>query len=65
MILRFKTKRNTNGHRKYIAIDTDLKTYCNTSPRMIMEGIEITSRAYNEITTILLQENYIHSEKHF
>lgn len=43
MILEFKTKGNTYGHRKYLGIDTETKTYSRQSPRMITEGYEIKS----------------------
>lgn len=43
MILEFKTKRNTNGNRSYLGIDTGARYYSRQSPRMITEGIEIKS----------------------
>lgn len=49
MILEFKTKRNTNGHRRYLAIDTGAECYARQTPRMIAEGVEITVTAMNEL----------------
>lgn len=48
MILQFKTPRNTNGHRHYLAIDTDKKTFTTFDPHMITEGIEIKTSDYRE-----------------
>jgi hypothetical protein len=47
MILEFKTKgNNTYGRRRYLAIDTEKGTYTTESPRMIVEGVEISTRDY-------------------
>lgn len=35
MIITLMTRRNVNGHRKYLIIDTDAKTYA-TEPRGIV-----------------------------
>lgn len=43
MLIEFKTKRNTYGHRKYLGIDTGAEVYSRQSHRMITEGIEIKS----------------------
>ena len=40
MIIEFKTKRNEYGHRDYLRIDTDNKTYTR-QPHFIAEGTEI------------------------
>lgn len=45
MILEFKTPRNTYGHREYIRIDTDKKTFTR-QPHFIAEGIEIKKTDY-------------------
>lgn len=49
MILRFKTKRNGNGWRRYLALDTDKKVFTTECPRMIMDGEEITTAAIRNI----------------
>lgn len=41
MKIEFKTKRNANGYRKYLAIDTEAKEFSRNCPKMIMDGIEI------------------------
>lgn len=41
MIIEFKTKRNTNGHRAYLRIDTEKKEYSTFCHSMVMDGIEI------------------------
>ena len=59
MILEFKTKRSgTYGHRKYLGIDTDKMTYSRESPRMIVEGIEITATAMKELAEEVERNNY-------
>lgn len=45
MILEFRTPRNTYGHRDYIRIDTDKKTFTR-QPHFIAEGIEIKKKDY-------------------
>ena len=49
MILEFKTKRNTYGHRKYLGIDTGAEVYARQCPRMIIEGIEIKNSDMKEL----------------
>ena len=49
MILEFKTKGNTYGHRKYLGIDTETKVYSRQSRSMITEGIEIKSSDMKEL----------------
>lgn len=49
MFMEFKTARNANGHRKYLRIDPETRTYTTESPRMIIEGIEIKSKDYREL----------------
>lgn len=49
MILKFKTARNANGHRKYLAIDTGAQTFTKICPYMIVDGIEIKTKDYNEL----------------
>lgn len=61
MILQFKTARNTNGNRRYLAINTADGTYTRNNPRFIMEGIEIKSRDYTELVKQL--ENSGFTEK--
>lgn len=58
MIMQFKTARNVNGHRKYIAVDTDNRTYTRLDPRMITEGIEIKSRDYDELRKQLEKDGF-------
>lgn len=50
MILEFKTKgNNTYGRRRYLAIDTESRTYTTESPRMIIEGVEVSTRDYKSL----------------
>lgn len=41
MILEFKTKRNTYGHRNYLRLDTECKEYSTSCRRMTVDGAEI------------------------
>lgn len=62
MIIRFKTKRNNNGHRKYLAIDTDSSAYCTMCPRIVAEGIEIKTADYNNILKTVISSGYVEKE---
>lgn len=62
MILRFKTKRNTYGHRNYLALNTETKTYSEVSPRMVADGEEITKKAMDNIKSALIDDGYILTE---
>ena len=58
MILEFKTKRDSYGHRKYLGIDTTIRAYSRNCPRMITEGIEIKSSDMKELVEQCKQEKY-------
>ena len=58
MILEFCTRRNANGHRHYIAIDTKAECYTRQNPRMICGGAEIKSRDYNELIKELQNNHF-------
>jgi hypothetical protein len=47
MILEFKTKRDINGNRKYLYIDTGAETFSLYNPHFITQGIEIKTADYN------------------
>jgi hypothetical protein len=49
MILEFKTKRNANGHREYLGIDTNAEIYARQNRYMIPPGIEIKSSDMKEL----------------
>lgn len=57
MIIEFKTARNINGHREYIRIDTDTKTFTR-QPHFIAEGIEIKKADYREMLGKLKEDNF-------
>lgn len=61
MILQFKTARNANGNRRYLAINTADGTFTRNNLHFIMEGIEIKSRDYMELVKQL--ENNGFTEK--
>ena len=49
MILEFKTKgNNTYGRRRYLAIDTETRTYTTESP-FIVRGVEVSTRDYKAL----------------
>ena len=62
MILRFITKRSANGHRRYLAIDTDRNEYSTYSPRMIAEGEEIPAKALDHLRKACEAANYTKAE---
>lgn len=57
MILEFKSPRNTCGHREYIRIDTEKKTYTDM-PSFIPQGIEISRKELREIKAAAIQDGY-------
>lgn len=59
MILRFLTKRNTNGNRRYLAIDTERKEFCTRSPRMIPEGEEVSLTTLRNIRKTCEAAGYV------
>lgn len=58
MILEFKTKRDSYGHRKYLGIDTGAECYSRNCPRMITEGIEIKSSDIKELVEQCKRNNF-------
>lgn len=63
MILQFKTPRNTNGNRRYLAIDTAAGTFTRNNPRFIMEGVEVKSRDYMELVKELEKNGFTEKEE--
>lgn len=57
MIIEFKSPRNTCGHREYLKIDTDKKTY-NDTPSFIPVGVEITRKEIREIKAAAIEDGY-------
>lgn len=57
MIIEFKTPRNTCGHREYLRIDTDTKTY-KREPHFIPEGLEITRKELREVLEKAIADGY-------
>ena len=53
MVLEFMTKRNLNGHRQYLAINTETRVYSMECPFMVMDGIEVKSRDYKSLVNDL------------
>lgn len=62
MILRFMTKRNTNGNRRYLAIDTEKKVFTTLCWRMIPDGEEISATAYKNIRAACEHAGYKETE---
>lgn len=58
MILEFKTKRNTNGYRKYLCIDTGAEQYSRNNRHMIIDGAEISTKDYNALIDQCKTNNY-------
>lgn len=60
MLLKFATKRNTNGNRLYIAIDTENKTYSLMPRSWLCKGdfVEITRTALKQIEDKAKLDNY-------
>lgn len=59
MIIEFKTSnKNTYGHRKYLAIDTNNNTYTTTCNSMIIDGIEIKAADYKQLIKNCIDNGY-------
>lgn len=60
MILRFKTKRNTNGHIKYIAFDTDKRQFSRMYSTISNAGeaVEVKTADYNKIRDQVTSLNF-------
>ena len=60
MILKFATKRNTNGNRKYLAIDFQYKQFSRNPTHWFCreDFTEISSSDYNRITEQLASEQH-------
>lgn len=60
MLLKFATKRNVNGNRLYIAIDTENKTYSLMPRSWLCKGdfVEITRTALRQIEDKAKSDNY-------
>lgn len=58
MILKFMTKRNGNGWRRWLAIDTDKRVYTTLCPHFIPDGIEVSTTAIREIKNQCTAEGY-------
>lgn len=60
MILRFKTKRNTNGNIKYIALDTEKREFSRMYSLISYAGeaIEIKSKDFNTIRDQVINLNF-------
>lgn len=57
MILEFKSPRNTCGHRAYLKIDTEAKSYTDM-PSFIPQGIEISRKEIRDIKAAAIQDGY-------
>lgn len=57
MILEFKSPRNTCGHREYIKIDTEAKSYTDM-PSFIPQGIEISRKEIRDLKDKAIQDGY-------
>lgn len=64
MFLHFRTKRNVNGHCKYLGIDTDKKQFARESNGWISrEYPEVTAAGYNEILSQLKRAGWEEIER--
>ena len=59
MIIRYKTKRDTNGNTYYLTVDTEKKTFCKDYNLWGKDGdITITKKDRRNITAQLEEEGY-------
>lgn len=62
MKLEFRTERDINGNRKYLAIDTERKQYATLCPKMITEGYILKKSDYFSLIKALNSDGYTYSE---
>ena len=64
MLLEFKTKRNTYGHRNYLRIDTERKEYSTFCHRMTVDGTEIKSADMKSILAQAKADGYTENDNY-
>ena len=64
MIIEFKTKRNTNGHRAYLRIDTEKKEYSTFCHSMVMDGIEIKAAERKNLIKELQENGFTENDRY-
>jgi len=64
MLLEFKTKRNTNGHRNYLRIDTERKEYSTFCRRMTVDGTEIKAVDMKSILAQAKADGYTENDNY-
>lgn len=57
MILEFKSPRNSCGHREYLRIDTEKRTYTDM-PSFTPQGIEISRKDVRDLKAAAIQDGY-------
>lgn len=62
MIIEFKTKRNTNGHRAYLRIDTEKKEYSTFCHSMIADGVEVKEADRKNLIEQVTNEGYTRND---
>ena len=64
MLLEFKTKRNTNGHRNYLRIDTEKKEYSTFCRRIVVDGAEIKAADMKSILAQAKADGYTENDNY-
>ena len=64
MLLELKTKRNTNGHRNYLRIDTEKKEYSTFCRQMTVDGAEIKSADMKSILAQAKADGYTENDNY-
>lgn len=64
MIFEFKTARSkTSGYRKYLCVDTSAEIFSRSCPFMIVDGIEVKTRDYNDLIEKLNRNGFKEVER--
>lgn len=64
MIIEFKTKRNTNGHRNYLWIDTDKKEYSTFCRSIVADGVEVKDADRKNLIEQVTNEGYTRNDNY-
>lgn len=63
MKLEFKTDRDVNGNRRYLAFDTDRKVFTTLCPNMITGGFKMSRRDLKDMEDYLKNNGFTYQER--
>ena len=64
MIMEFKTRANSYGHRNYLRINKEKKEYSTFCHKMIVDGMEIKEADRRILIKRIVDENYTENDRY-